>query len=123
MADTSFFARLDNVSDRLSPVVVKEVRQMVRSSEFNYSFGISLAIGLVIAFWGGTEAANGSPGSGRWIFGLLMMCLTFIGLMVVPLGAFNALRNERAERTLDLITLTTLSPRRAVIGKVLAHGV
>ena len=53
----------------------------------------------------------------------LMTCLTILGLAVVPLGAFSALRNERMEQTLELITLTALSPRRVVIGKLLAQGV
>ena len=52
-----------------------------------------------------------------------MGCLAFLGLVVVPLGAFSALRNERLEQTLELITLTALSPRRVVIGKLLAQGV
>ena len=52
-----------------------------------------------------------------------MGCLAFLGLVVVPLGAFSALRNERMEQTLELITLTALSPRRVVIGKLLAQGV
>ena len=42
---------------------------------------------------------------------------------MVPLGAFTALRSERQEQTLELITLTALSPRRVVIGKLLAQGV
>src|SRR3970282_2044272 len=50
-------------------------------------------------------------------------CLTVLGLAIVPLGAFSALRNERLEQTLELITLTALSPRRVVIGKLLAQGV
>jgi hypothetical protein len=119
----NFLARLDDLSDWISPIVVKEVRQIVRGREFNYSFGISLAIGLVAAFWAGTAALNGSPGQGAWIFSTLVTCLALIGLLIVPMGAFSALRNERGERTLDLVTLTSLSPRRLVIGKVLAQGV
>ncbi len=118
-----FLGWLDNVSDRLSPIVVKEVRQMVRGREFNYSFGLSLVVGLVVAFIGGAEALNGSPASGAWIFGSLMTCLSLIGIAVVPLGTFNALRNERAEQTLDLVTLTALSARRIVVGKLLAQSV
>ena len=51
-----------------------------------------------------------------------MGCLTLLGLAVVPLGAFSALRNERLEQTLELITLTALSSRRVVIGKLLAQA-
>ncbi len=52
-----------------------------------------------------------------------MACLAFLGLAVVPLGAFSALRNERMEQTFELITLTALSSRRVVIGKLMAQGV
>ena len=52
-----------------------------------------------------------------------MTSLTFVGIAVVPLSAFSALRNERMEQTLELMTLTALTPRRVVIGKLLAQGV
>jgi hypothetical protein len=119
----AFLGWLENTSDRLSPIVVKEVRQLVRGREFYYSFGISLVVGLAVAFFGAADALTGNGTSGRWTFSALMGCLTLLGLVVVPLGAFGALRNERLEQTLELITLTALSPRRVVIGKLLAQGV
>ena len=61
--------------------------------------------------------------AGRWTFVALMACLAFLGLVVVPLGAFNALRRERIEQTFDLITLTALSSRRVVVGKLMAQAV
>ena len=114
---------LDNASDWLNPLLVKEVRQIVRGREFNYSFSLSLLAGLIVAFLGGADALNGADGSGSWVFSGLITCLSILGLVIVPLGTFAALRGERAERTLDLITLTTLSPRRIVIGKLLAQSV
>ena len=95
----------------------------MRGREFNYSFGVSLVAGLAVAFFGAADALTGNGTSGRWTFVALMGCLTLLGLAVVPLGAFSALRNERLEQTLELITLTALSPRRVVIGKLLAQGV
>ena len=115
--------RIDNWSDWLSPMVVKEVRQMVRGREFNYSFALSVLIGLVAAFFGGMEALAGAVGAGAGIFVGLMTCLTLIGVAVVPVGTLNALRVERSERTLDLITVTALSPRKIVIGKLLSQAV
>ena len=115
--------RLEDRSDWLSPIVVKEVRQVVRGREFNYSFGASLAAGLAVAFFGAADALTGNGTSGSWTFMALVACLALLGLAVVPLGAFSALRNERMEQTLELITLTALSPRRIVIGKLLAQGV
>ncbi len=116
-------AWLDRASDWLSPIVVKEVRQLTGGREFHYSFTISLMLGLCVAFFGAADAVRASGTSGRWTFVALMGCLTFFGLVVVPLGAFNALRTERLEQTLELITLTALSIRRVVIGKLLAQGV
>jgi hypothetical protein len=114
---------LKDTSDRLSPIVVKEVRQVVRGQEFTFSFSACLLAGLAVAFFGATNALQGSGTSGNGTFIALISCLTFLGLVVVPFGAFNALRNERMEQTLELITLTALSPRRVVIGKLLAQGV
>ena len=70
--------------------------------------------GLTVASFGAASALGGSSTSGRWTFALLMGCLALLGLAVVPLGAFSALRHERLEQTLELITLTALSPRRIV---------
>jgi hypothetical protein len=114
---------LEAQSDWLSPLVVKEVRQNVRGREFMVSFSASLVAGLGVAFFGAVDAMSGSGTAGRWTFAFLMGCLALLGLGVVPLGAFTALRTERLEQTLDLITLTALSPRRIVIGKLLAQAV
>jgi hypothetical protein len=113
---------LEKLSDRISPIVIKEVRQMVRAREFNYSFFISIVLGLVIAF---VAAINNSGKSdvGAGVFTALIVCLVLAGMVVSPMGAFNTLRNERVERTLDLVTITNLSPRRIVIGKLAAQAV
>ena len=51
---------LEDKSDWLSPIVVKEVRQIVRGREFNYSFGVSLVAGLLVAFFGAADALAGT---------------------------------------------------------------
>ena len=115
--------RLEDLSDRLSPLVVKEARQLVRGREWTLSFGTSLLVGLTVASFGAASALGGSTTSGRWTFAILIGGLALLGLAVVPLGAFSTLRHERLEQTLELITLTALSPRRIVIGKLLAQVV
>ena len=114
---------LEDKSDLLSAILVKEVRQVVRGREFVYSLGAGLIAGLAVAFFGAADALTGTGTAGRWTFSVLIGILTLIGLAVVPLGAFNALRTERAEQTLELMTLTALTPRRVVIGKLLAQAV
>ena len=119
----ALLARLERASDWLNPIVVKEVRQMVRGRDFMSSFGSCLFAGLLVAFFGAGNALSGEGASGRWTFVALMTCLSILGLAVVPLAAFSGLRIERMEQTLELITLTALSPRRVVIGKLMAQGV
>ncbi|HEU4892324.1 MAG TPA: hypothetical protein VFT47_12290 [Vicinamibacterales bacterium] len=120
---TALLARLDDTSDWLSPIVVKEVRQMVRSREFVFAFATSLLAALAVAFYGAVTAVGRSGTTGAGTFAALMVCLTVLGLLVVPVSAFSALRNERLEQTLDLVTVTALSPRRVVIGKLVAQAV
>lgn len=110
-------------SDLLSPILVKEVRQMVRGRDFAWSFAGSLIASMAIAFFGATDALAGNTTAGRSTFIWLVSCLGVLGLAIIPMGAFSALRNERVEQTLDLMMLTALSPRRLVIGKLLAQGV
>jgi hypothetical protein len=114
---------LEAKSDLLSAIVVKEVRQVVRGREFIYSLGAALLAGLAVAFFGAADALTGTGTAGRWTSGVLLGCLSLLGLIVIPLAAFNALRTERVEQTLELITLTALTPRRVVIGKLLAQAV
>lgn len=116
-----FDARLDGLSDRISPLVVKEVRQFVRGRDFLASFVIGLALAVLISFVGSLEAMGGGLTAGRSTFMTLTLCLSLLGLAVVPIGAFTTLRTERLEQTLDLISLTTISSRRIVIGKLLAQ--
>ena len=116
-------SRLDEASDRLSPIVVKEVRQIVRGREFNYSFMVSLVVGLLVAFFGAANASTDFGTTGQWVFTALTACLALLGIGIVPFGAFNALRNERLEQTMDLITVTSLSARKVIVGKLLAQAV
>jgi hypothetical protein len=113
---------LERMSDWVSPIVIKEVRQLMRGREFNYSFLFSVSVGLIVAFVA-TINNKGRVDYGTGIFIWLMVCLGIVGIVVSPLGTFNALRNERMERTLDLVTITTMSPRRIVIGKLAAQAV
>jgi hypothetical protein len=119
----SLLRRLDDASDRLSPIVVKEVRQIVRGREFNYSFMVSLVVGLLVSFFGAANASTGAGTTGQSVFAALTACLGLLGIGIVPFGAFSALRNERLEQTMDLITVTSLSARKVIAGKLLAQAV
>ena len=46
------------------------------------------------------------------------MILAFPLLVIVPYGAFRSLAGEREDRTFELLSITTLSPRQIVSGKL-----
>lgn len=114
-------AWLSRAGDLLSPIVVKEVRQMVRGRDFAWSFAGSLLAGLAIAFAGSANALAGNTTAGRSTYFWLVSWLAVAGLALIPMSAFNALRNERVEQTFDLMMLTAMSPRRVITGKLLAQ--
>jgi hypothetical protein len=117
----SALRRLSAASDLLSPIVVKEVRQMVRGRDFAWSFAGSLLAGISIAFIGSAGALAGNTSAGRSTYAWLFSWLAVAGLALIPTSAFSALRNERVEQTFDLMMLTSMSPRRVVTGKLLAQ--
>ena len=121
---TALIARLDDWSDRLSPI----------RRERNPPDGPREGIQLLVRHQPARRTFRGVlrtcrmrslplATSGAWVFSALMVCLALLGLIVVPLGAFSALRSERVDQTLDLITQTTLTPRGIVIGKLMTQWV
>lgn len=101
----------NDFSDRFSPIVVKELRQGLRTRFFTtalilfHSF-IILLLGSV-TLGAPVETVNGI----FWGIAGLMM------LVVLPLRAFNALHAEHTAGTLDMLTLTSIPASRIVSGK------
>lgn len=105
---------LRDFSDRMSPIVVKELRQGLRTRFFTAALILFhlLIIPLLCTVTLGTppEVVSGI----FWgITGLML-------LVVMPLRAFNALRAETADGTLDMLTLTSISSFRILYGKWIA---
>ena len=79
--------------------------------------------GLAVAFFGAADALTGTGTSGRWTFIALMAAWRSSALPSCRSARSARCATSGMEQTLDLITLTALSPRRIVIGKLLAQGV
>jgi ABC-type transport system involved in multi-copper enzyme maturation permease subunit len=97
--------------DRLSPMVVKELRQGLRTRLFG---GVLLTLHLMLVLLtlmsGGAE--NAAVVSG-WFDGIITLVLCII----MPLRGFSAVADELKSGTLDMLALTRLSAGRIIFGK------
>jgi len=115
---TSTTARAD-FADWLSPMLVKELRQGMRSRAFMSAFLItqllmilSVAFNLVSA--SGDEAGDGMS---QFLNGLFWVMIGLPLLCVMPLRGFWSLHSEIKDGTLELVFLTHLSAWRIAVGK------
>jgi ABC-type transport system involved in multi-copper enzyme maturation permease subunit len=97
---------------RIGPILVKELRQGLRSRGFMISF-ITLQVLMLFAVFG----AVGDRVSGRMGAPLFWTMLGLLLLIVQPLRGFQALQSELRNGTLELVMLTRLTARRIVAGK------
>jgi hypothetical protein len=114
----------DRVSDRFNAILIKESRQSLKSRQFVVTFLLLLAVAWVASVFGllnfGDELEFGAVG--REFFVVFYYVLAFAAVVIVPFGAFRSLLAERDLNTFDLLSITTLSPRQIVWGKLLSAG-
>lgn len=105
---------LRDFSDRFSPIVVKELRQGLRTRFFTsalilfHTFIILLLI--TVTFGAPIEGVNG----------IFWGIAGFMLLAVMPLRGFAALHTEASDGTLDMLTLTSIASFRILYGKWVA---
>lgn len=104
-------ALLTDFSDWLSPMVVKELRQGLRTRLFGGVVLVLHALLVIITLIGGT-AEDGSE-----VRGLMDGLITFVLFVIFPLCGFSALAGEIKANTMDMLVLTRLSAGRIVLGK------
>lgn len=102
---------LNDFSDRLSPMVVKELRQGLRARGFGaLLLGTHLLLIIITLMTGSASNAEEI----RWMLdGLATLALCIL----LPLRGFSALADEVRLNTLDMLVLTRLSAGRIVFGK------
>lgn len=115
-------SRAARLSDRLNPIVVKELRQAVQSRFVVAALLILLtiqilAVGIYLLTAG--DPANNFD-SGRTVFLVLFGILLALSMLFVPLYTGVRLATERSETNLDLLFITTIRPRSIIAGKLLA---
>ena len=103
--------RMADFSPRLSPMLVKELRQGMRTNMFVIAF-ILLHSFMILCLL----TAISSPGSAD-ADGFFWFVIITVLLFVQPLRGFNALSSEYQLNTIDLIHMTRLNGWRITLGK------
>jgi len=113
-------AWLDRLGDRMNPILVKEARQAMKSRQFVITFSMLLIFGWLytLAFIGfSMPGLYYAPLGPAMLLGYYLI-LTIPLLIVVPYAAFRSLASEREDGTFELLSITTLSARQIVTGKL-----
>ncbi|MGE0126586.1 MAG: hypothetical protein AB7U82_00665 [Blastocatellales bacterium] len=111
-----------SLSDRINPIVIKELRQAVQS-RFVIAALMTLlsiqivAIGIYLLASGGSLL---SFDAGRQVFLMLFAILQVVGMLFVPLYTAVRMAAERSDTNVDLLFITTIKPRSVIAGKMLA---
>ena len=113
-------ADLGSLSEWLNPILVKEARQALRSRQFRRTFFLMLVAGWAWSLLGLAAigpavyySADGPP-----MFYVYYLILAFPLLVVAPYTTFHSLSTERQDRTYELVSITALSPRQILSGKI-----
>lgn len=102
---------LADFPDQLSPMVVKELRQGLRTRLFGGVMLVLHALMVIITLMGG---ATSDTSEVRWLMDAMV---TLILCVIFPLCGFSALAGEIKSNTMDMLVLTRLSAGRIVLGK------
>ncbi|MDC0710608.1 ABC transporter permease [Stigmatella sp. ncwal1] len=116
----SRWARLaERLGERLNPLVVKEVRQGLRTRLFWVCFGLMLLACLLVSLLAYADMSGGSyRPKGQTYFFTFFVFLGLVHFFIIPYSAYRSLAREREDETWVLLTLTGLGPRRILRGKV-----
>lgn len=110
----------ERLAERLNPIIVKEVRQGLRTRVFWVFFSLMLFACLVISLVA-AAVADGVGSDGKGFFFAYFLCLGVVQFFVIPYSAYRSMAREREEETWVLLTLTGLGPKRILRGKMGSH--
>lgn len=116
-------AYLDRLGDRFNPVLVKEIRQAVNSRFVSTAMMLLLVVQLIVMIF---QIENYSSTNridsfiGRELFLYLQGILVVLSLILIPVMSAGRLGAERSDVNVDLLFISSLSPRAIITGKFLA---
>jgi hypothetical protein len=111
---------LNRVGDRLNPILVKETRQALKSRQFSFTFVLVLT-----ACWLWTIGGVAMIGprifysaEGPELFYGYFLILAFPLAVIVPFSAYRSLAAEQEDNTYELLSISLLTPRQIIAGKL-----
>ncbi len=109
----------ERLGDRINPLVVKEIRQGLRTRLFWVCFGLMLVACVMLSLMAYADVRDsGYQPKGRTYFFTYFVCLGLVHFFIIPYSAYRSLAREREDETWVLLALTGLGPRRILRGKV-----
>jgi len=105
----------DDFPDRLSPMLVKELRQGLRTRAFIGVFlTLQIILGIILL---GAGTASSSDQAGSTISNIIFIFFSIAVIIIQPMRGMGALSSEIKGNTIDMMVLTRLSAWRIVAGK------
>lgn len=111
---TTALPLLRDFGDRFSPILVKELRQGLRTRFFTAALLLFHALIILLL----TSVLLDAPA--EMVNGIFWGIAGLMLLIVLPLRAFNELNSESSDGTLDMLTLTSIPSSRILSGKWVA---
>ena len=113
------FDRLgEELADRVNPIIVKEVRQGLRTRVFWIFFGLMLLANLFISLIFFAMSDSTASQHGRAAFISFFVALGLVQFFVIPYASYRSMAREAEDETWVLLTLTGIGPRRILAGKL-----
>ena len=104
--------------DWLSPMLVKELRQGMRSKIFMAAFYLTQILMIVAVIFNlAASSADSSNGLPEFIGGLFWLMISIPLIFVMPIRGFGSLHGEIKGGTMELVFLTRLTAWRIAAGK------
>lgn len=112
---------LSRFADRTNPLVIREIRQGLRTRTFWSALAVMLlacVVTTLIAY--GVHSERPLHTHGQEFFVAYFVILSLVLYLALPFNAFRSLTKEREDETWVLLNLTGLGPRRILFGKALS---
>ncbi len=106
-----------SLADRINPIVVKELRQHLRTRTFWVFFSLMLLACLGISLVAFVQTDE-SDKVGLVTFFAFYTALSGVQHFVIPYTAYRSMAREQEDETWVLLSLTGLGPRRILAGKL-----